>query len=287
MRALPLERKIQISQTRIIEWYQHYNGQVVVSFSGGKDSTVLLHLVRSIYPDVKAVFSNTGLEYPEIQRHVMSVDNVDIIRPSMRFDEVISTYGYPLIGKEVAEAIYYARRIRSQSGNVERERESRRRYSKTDDPSRQEEQLKRNELSGQRSRTKTNKPHAELQNGYKIGGGVQRPSECDRDSQCQTAEEYSHPDERCKKQTNSLDGTNERGRNRAGVVVKTVTIGGGTTTLSEETNVHTQPRTESASILEKNRAYGAETAETHESRTAQNQTSRDSTDWHNWRRGCL
>ena len=123
LRALPLERKIQISQTRIIEWYNHYKGNVVVSFSGGKDSTVLLHLVRSIFPDVKAVFSNTGLEYPEIQKHVMSIENVDIVRPTMRFDEVISTYGYPLIGKEVAEAIFYARQIRSQSGHVERERE--------------------------------------------------------------------------------------------------------------------------------------------------------------------
>lgn len=120
LRALPLERKIQISQARIIEWYRHYNGNVVVSFSGGKDSTVLLHLVRSIYPDVRAVFSNTGLEYPEIQKHVKSFDNVDIVTPSMRFDQVISTYGYPLIGKEVAEAIYYARRIRSQNGNVKR-----------------------------------------------------------------------------------------------------------------------------------------------------------------------
>jgi 3'-phosphoadenosine 5'-phosphosulfate sulfotransferase (PAPS reductase)/FAD synthetase len=42
---------------------------------------------------------------------VRTWDNVDIITPEMRFDEVISTYGYPLIGKEVAEAIYYARRI--------------------------------------------------------------------------------------------------------------------------------------------------------------------------------
>lgn len=120
LRALPLERKIQISQTRIIEWYNHYNGNVVVGFSGGKDSTVLLHLTRSIFPDVRAVFSNTGLEYPEIQRHVMSIDNVDIVRPAMRFDEVISTFGYPLIGKEVAETIYYVRRICSQDVNVER-----------------------------------------------------------------------------------------------------------------------------------------------------------------------
>jgi hypothetical protein len=48
----------------------------------------------------------------------------------MRFDEVISTYGYPLISKEVAEAIYYARRIRSQDVNVEREREREREPNK-------------------------------------------------------------------------------------------------------------------------------------------------------------
>lgn len=123
LQALPLDRKIQISQARIIEWYQRWNGKVIVSFSGGKDSTVLLHLVRTIYPDVPAVFSNTGLEYGEIQRFVRTWPNVQIVTPKMRFDQVISKYGYPLIGKEVAEAIYYARRLRSQSVHVERERE--------------------------------------------------------------------------------------------------------------------------------------------------------------------
>ena len=132
LQALPLERKIQITQTRIIEWYQHYKGQVCVSFSGGKDSTVLLHIARQIYPNIPAVFSNTGLEYPEIQRFVKSFDNVDIVTPSMRFDDVITTYGYPLIGKEVAEAIYYARRLRSQSVNAEREREHTRRRKQTE-----------------------------------------------------------------------------------------------------------------------------------------------------------
>lgn len=132
LQSYPLWLKVKMSQERIRDWVYHYgeNG-VVVSFSGGKDSTVLLHLVRQEFPDIKAVFSNTGLEYPEIQRFVKSFDNVDMVTPKMRFDEVISTYGYPLISKEVAEAIYYARRIRPQDavhgtsnsiGNLETDR---------------------------------------------------------------------------------------------------------------------------------------------------------------------
>lgn len=122
LRALPLWRKIQITQTRIIEWYQKFKGNVVVSFSGGKDSTVLLHLVRTLYPDVRAVFSNTGLEYPEIQKFARSFPNVDVVTPKMRFDQVISKYGYPLIGKEVSEAIHYARRIvRCKSSDYKRD----------------------------------------------------------------------------------------------------------------------------------------------------------------------
>lgn len=123
LQALPLERKIMITQTRIMEWYQRYNGNVYVSFSGGKDSTVLLHIARKIFPDIPAVFSNTGLEYYQIQRFAKQHDNVTFIAPKIRFDQVVSTFGYPLISKEVAEAIYYARRINSQSVQVERERE--------------------------------------------------------------------------------------------------------------------------------------------------------------------
>lgn len=141
LQHLPLDRKIQITQTRIIEFYQHYQGQVCISFSGGKDSTVLLHIARQLYPEIPAVFSNTGLEYPEIQRFVKSFDHVDIVTPAMNFSEVVSNYGYPLIGKEVAEAIHYARRIRSHSGNVERERERAR-------------ELKRTELNGNRTSSK-------------------------------------------------------------------------------------------------------------------------------------
>lgn len=110
MQAWPLERKIQVTQTRIIEWYIHYGGKVAVSFSGGKDSTVLLDLARRAFPDIPAVFVNTGLEYPELRAFVKTVPNVIWLKPELLFPKVIQTYGYPVISKEVARRIYYARK---------------------------------------------------------------------------------------------------------------------------------------------------------------------------------
>lgn len=110
LQAMPLSDKVALTEDRIIEFYEHYDGKVVISFSGGKDSTVLLDIARRLFPNIRAAFSNTGLEYPEIQAFVKEHDNVDIVRPKMTFRDVITNYGYPLISKEVAEAIFYARR---------------------------------------------------------------------------------------------------------------------------------------------------------------------------------
>jgi 3'-phosphoadenosine 5'-phosphosulfate sulfotransferase (PAPS reductase)/FAD synthetase len=108
--ALPTELKIIKSQQRIREWYDHWRGQVYVSFSGGKDSTVLLRLVREIYPDVPAVFCDTGLEYPEVRRFALSHENVTVVRPKMNFREVIEKYGYPVVSKDQARYISDVRR---------------------------------------------------------------------------------------------------------------------------------------------------------------------------------
>lgn len=105
--AMPLRDKIRFTERRIHEWVDHFgiNG-CYVSFSGGKDSTVLLHIVRGLYPDIEAVFVDTGLEYPEIRKFVKSFDNVTILRPEMRFDKVLEKYGYPIVSKEVSQVIY-------------------------------------------------------------------------------------------------------------------------------------------------------------------------------------
>lgn len=108
--ALPLERKLGFTAARIIEYYNRFNGRVYISFSGGKDSTVLLYIARSIFPDIRAMFVDTGLEYPEIREFVKSQENIDICRPAMGFKTVIEQYGWPVISKEVAKNIYWARR---------------------------------------------------------------------------------------------------------------------------------------------------------------------------------
>lgn len=116
LQSLDWQRKVLIAQTRIAEWYRHWNGQVYVSFSGGKDSTVLLHLVRQMYPDVPAVFCDTGLEYPEVREHVMRQENVTVIRSKMDFRSVIEKWGYPAVSKEVSQKIYEYRHYNLSEG---------------------------------------------------------------------------------------------------------------------------------------------------------------------------
>lgn len=129
MQSLPLEAKIIMTQQRIRQWYDHWDGQVYVSFSGGKDSTVLKHIVDNTpgVHDVPAVFVNTGLEYPEIQKFVKDVKagrwdcfnpNVVILRPEMRFDEVLKKYGYPVVSKIVSKRVEEARSAK-QKGNID------------------------------------------------------------------------------------------------------------------------------------------------------------------------
>lgn len=110
MQSLPLSAKIRMTEYRIRQWYEEFDGQVYVSFSGGKDSTVLLDISRKLYPDIDAVYVNTGLEYPSVRQFALSKENVTELRPTMNFRDVIIKYGYPIIGKQFCKKLTETRR---------------------------------------------------------------------------------------------------------------------------------------------------------------------------------
>ena len=102
--GFPLDVKVRLTQMRVREWYEHFDGKVYISFSGGKDSTVLRDIVKRMYPDVPAVFCDTGLEYPELR--AFAIKNADVVlKPEMTFKKVIEQYGYPVVGKKQARMI--------------------------------------------------------------------------------------------------------------------------------------------------------------------------------------
>jgi 3'-phosphoadenosine 5'-phosphosulfate sulfotransferase (PAPS reductase)/FAD synthetase len=114
-RNYALWMKVEITKNRIRQWVSEYGiDGVYVSFSGGKDSTVLLTIARELYPEIKALYVDTGLEYPEVKQFVKTWDNVDIVRPKMNFREVLNNYGYPVISKEQSQYIYDYRNTNSE-----------------------------------------------------------------------------------------------------------------------------------------------------------------------------
>lgn len=107
--AWPLDRKVKESWERIAAWVDYWGKDASMSFSGGLDSRVLRHLVRTCpHIDGKAVpqyFADTGTEYPEIRKFVKRFPDVIWLRPKMKFHEVIKRYGYPVVSKRVAQYV--------------------------------------------------------------------------------------------------------------------------------------------------------------------------------------
>lgn len=120
--SLPLEDKIQMAKLRIRQFYEHFDGEIYIAFSGGRDSTVLLDIVWSMYPDVPAVFSNTGLELRDIKDFIRDVTKNGLtsivdgkrvyrkgevigVRPEKNFKKVIEEDGFALIGKKQSKGL--------------------------------------------------------------------------------------------------------------------------------------------------------------------------------------
>jgi len=107
-----LEQKIDHALGTIEQWTNSFDAYV--SFSGGKDSTVLLWLARLINPNIDAVFFNTTNEFPEIYQYIKTVKNLHRVEPEMNLKHVIEKVGFPLISKEQAQYIREAKTTKSE-----------------------------------------------------------------------------------------------------------------------------------------------------------------------------
>ncbi len=125
LQALPLEDKILMSKKLVNEAIAEYGLEhVYISYSGGKDSTVLSHLVRQEQPDILHIFSNTTCEYPETMQHVRwereyNGMNVHITIPRDKFGvpwnfkRVVEEHGFPVFSKRISNGIRTYRRAKS------------------------------------------------------------------------------------------------------------------------------------------------------------------------------
>lgn len=111
--AWTLPQKIDHSIGVIEAFASWYEGKVFVSFSGGKDSSVMLHLVEMVLPDVPVVFVMTGCESPSVCRFIRQQQDrhrIEIIRPKKTLRQVFAECGFPLVSKRVSHDIDAVRR---------------------------------------------------------------------------------------------------------------------------------------------------------------------------------
>lgn len=102
-KIMSIIEKIDKAKQIIMDAYNKNNANVFISFSGGKDSTLLLHIARSIYPDIKAVYFNTTNE--DLAAVVKQFENVITVFPKMNFKDIIQPYGFPLVSKGVSQTV--------------------------------------------------------------------------------------------------------------------------------------------------------------------------------------
>lgn len=96
----PLSVKLEETRAIITNNLDQFGSEVVVAFSGGKDSLLVLHLIREHYPGVTVAFSNTGVEYPETRAFVSQIAeewalNLVTLHPYKKnFWQCVKEYGF-------------------------------------------------------------------------------------------------------------------------------------------------------------------------------------------------
>lgn len=109
--AYPLGMKVCLTKKAIREFVDVYGiDGVYVPYSGGKDSTVLLHIIQSMYGNqIPAVFSNTKNEFDSIIKQVnymkSEYGNLEIVMSEKNIEDVIKEHGYPVVSKKTSRML--------------------------------------------------------------------------------------------------------------------------------------------------------------------------------------
>jgi len=99
--AKPIEQKLELANSIIRQHLVEFKlEECYVAWSGGKDSTFLLFLVRQLAPDVPVIFNNTGIEFPQTLEFVSRMVgewklNFTELHPEMTFWECVDKWGFP------------------------------------------------------------------------------------------------------------------------------------------------------------------------------------------------
>ena len=98
-----LELAIEDAIFRIRREYERTEGKIYLSFSGGKDSTVLAHLIMmaDLPTPIPFVFGDTGIEMEATKRFVAEFDypNKVTVKPRKPFAQVLKDHGKPSLSK--------------------------------------------------------------------------------------------------------------------------------------------------------------------------------------------
>lgn len=79
---------------------------IYISFSGGKDSTILHYMIDKAVPNnkIKRIYDNTGIEYPQMIKFVKNMSlkdsRIEILKPTKNIPRTLKMVGYPFKSKQ-------------------------------------------------------------------------------------------------------------------------------------------------------------------------------------------
>lgn len=98
-KELSFDQKEEEALSFVRETIKKHDLPRYVSFSGGKDSIVTAHIVRRVDPNIKMIFNDTTIEFPDLINYVQSLIregwNIEIIKPTVTFEEGLKKFGPP------------------------------------------------------------------------------------------------------------------------------------------------------------------------------------------------